>query len=182
MEYMDTVTQEISPKNEKEEIKDIKEFKIKEDEENYVLKLGKLNNSKKIIFIIEEQINLTNYYYKSEFSLTELKSINKLFRIFDSIDEAYNEFNEILNNKKIKIEKDIKEINLYISLCNLSSKTEDICLKIKKENINNQNINEMILKELKNLKKLLKEEKKENENLKKRMDGFIQENNQIKSQ
>ena len=181
MEQMEAPVPNISPTKE-EEIKGLKDFNIKADEENYVLKLGKLNDSKKIVFIIEQQINLTNYYYKSEFSLSELKSINKLFIKFDSIDEAYNEFSEILNNNKIKIQKDIKEINLHISLTNLSSKTEDICLRIKKENVNNENINEMILKELSNLKRLFKEEQKEKENLRKKLDEFIKENNKIKSQ
>lgn len=82
MEQMEAPVPNISPTKE-EEIKGLKDFNIKANEENYVLKLGKINGSKKIVFIIEEQINLTNYYYKSEFSLPEIKSINKLFIKFD---------------------------------------------------------------------------------------------------
>lgn len=138
---------------------DISKYKINLKSKNIIVKLGKLKNSQKIIFLIEEPNSLLNYSYKSAFSLDELKKLSKLFRIFDSIDEAYNEFNNILNNKKLLIKEEINEINLHLQLSNLSSKTEDICLKIKKENLTSEKINHLIIKELNELKKLLKEEK-----------------------
>ena len=126
----------------KEEIKDIKEYKINSNNQNFFVKIEKLNNSQKIIFIIQEINSLKNYVYKSEYSLEDLKLISKLFRIFDSIEEAYNEINRIINDKKILIKEELNEINLYLTLSNLSSKTENICIKIKKVNLSNEKIND----------------------------------------
>ncbi len=182
METMEPLTPTNYQQNTDVEIKNMKDFKIKIDEEDYIVKLGKLDNSKKIVLKIEEQIDLTNGSYKSEFSLNELKSINKLFRIFDSIDEVYILFDEILNDKKIIIQKELDKINLHFTLTNLSSKTEDICLKIKKVNFNKKDMNELIIRELSSIKILLKEEKKNNIILKKIIDNLMEERNQMKNQ
>ena len=155
-----------------DDITDIKEYKMVNNNEDLVLKIGKINSSKKIIFKIEILDNLINYCYKSDFSLEQFKSINKLFKIFDSIDEIYNEINEIFNNKKFLIQKELNVINLHLYLSSISSKTEDICLIIKKEKINEKIINDLIIKELKEVKILLKEEKKKNENLKNIVDDL----------
>lgn len=130
---METPAPTISNFNIIQEIKDIKEYKINSENESFIVKLGKTNNSEKIIFINEDSNTLKKLFYKSDFSLDELKNINKLFRIFDSINEAYNEINDILSNKKMIIKKGLNELNLYLSLSSISSKTEDICLKITKK-------------------------------------------------
>ena len=63
----------------------------------------------------------------------------------------------------------------------MTSKSEDICLKIKKTNLSNEKINEMIFKEIKEIKKLLIEEQNKNKNLQKIVDELIQEKNQLKN-
>ena len=78
-----------------EEIKDIKEYRVNYLNKNYLVKLGKLIKSEKIVFIIEEIDRIRNYTYKSEFTLDDLKELSKLFRIFDSIDEVYNDISDI---------------------------------------------------------------------------------------
>ena len=163
-----------------EEIKDIKEYNLDSNSKSFSVKIGKLNNSQKIVFMIQEINSLQNYNYRSDFSLENLKNLSKLFRIFDSIEEAFNEINNIINNKKIIIKEESNEINLYLTLSNLSSKTETICIKIKKKNLSNDKINEVIFKELKEIKNSLKEEKIKNENLKRTVDELIKENNQLK--
>ena len=55
MEQMEAPVPNISPTKE-EEIKGLKDFNIKADEENYVLKLGKLNDSKKIVLIQKSKL------------------------------------------------------------------------------------------------------------------------------
>ena len=163
-----------------EEIKDIKEYNLDSNSKSFSVKIGKLNNSQKIVFMIQEINSLQNYNYRSDFSLENLKNLSKLFRIFDSIEEAFNEINNIINNKKIIIKEESNEINLFLTLSNLSSKTETICIKIKKKNLSNDKINEVIFKELKEIKNSLKEEKIKNENLKRTVDELIKENNQLK--
>ena len=174
---METPAPTISNFNLTEEIKDIKEYKINSENESFIVKFGKTNNLEKIIFIIEDSNILTKFFCKSDFSLDELKNINKLFRIFDSINETYNEINGILSNKKIIIKRGLNELNLYLSLSSISSKIEDICLKIKKEDFNNQIVNDIIIKELNEIKKLLMEEKQKNKQLNNIVDELIQEKN-----
>ena len=168
----------ITPKTElKEEMKDVKEFKINFLYNNYQIKLGKLSKSQKIGFIIEQTDELKNYLFKSEFSCEELKQLSKLFRIFDSIDEAFNDINDI----KIKnVELDEIDINLILS--SLTSKTENICLQIKKKSLTYEKINEIIFKELNEIKSVLKEEKLKNDNLKKIVDELVKENEELKNQ
>ena len=117
-----------------EEINDIKEYNLDSNSKSFSVKIGKLNNSQKIVFMIQEINSLQNYNYRSDFSLENLKNLSKLFRIFDSIEEAFNEINNIINNKKIIIKEESNEINLFLTLSNLSSKTETICIKIKTKN------------------------------------------------
>ena len=163
-----------------EEIKDIREYNLNSNNKVFSVKIGRSNNSQKIVFMIQEINSLQNYNYRSDFSLEDLKSLSKLFRIFDSIEEAFNEINGIIKNKKLLIKEESNEINLYLTLSNLSSKTETICIKIKKKNLSNDKINEVIFKELNEIKNSLKEEKIKNENLKKLVDELIKENNQLK--
>ena len=64
----------------------------------------------------------------------------------------------------------------------MSSKTEAICIKVKKNYLNNEKTNEIIFKELNEIKNQLKEEKSKNENLKKTIDELTKENNILKTQ
>ena len=168
----------ITPKpSVEEEIKDIKDYLINYLNKNYLVKLGKINKSEKIVFIIEETDCIKNYLYKSEFSLDYLKQLSKLFRIFDSIDEAYNDISDI---KIIKMEFTSIDINLILT--SLISKNEDICIKVKKNYLNNEKINEILFKELNEIKTVLKEEKLKNENLQKTIDEIVKENKELKNQ
>ena len=156
----------ITPKPQPEEdIQDIKEYSINYLDKDYLIKLGKLNKSQKLVFIAQQKDCLKNYLYKSDFDIEGLKQLNKLFRIFDSIDEAYNDISEI----KI-IKEELNEITLNLILTSLSSKTEAKCIKVKKNYLNNEKTNEIIFKELNEIKNQLKEEKLKNENLKKTID------------
>ena len=157
----------------------MKEYNFDSESKAFSIKVGKLNNSQKIIFMIQETNHPKNFDYCSDFSLEDLRKLSKLFRIFDSIEEAFNEINNIINNKKIVIKEESNEINLCLTLSNLSSQAEIISIKLKKKNLSNEKINEMIFKELNGIKKSLEEEKK-NENLKKIVDELIKENNQLK--
>ena len=160
-----------------EEIKDIKEYRVNYLNKNYLVKLGKLIKSEKIVFIIEEIDRIRNYTYKSEFTLDDLKELSKLFRIFDSIDEVYNDISDI----KIK-NVELIELDINLILTSLSSKAEDICIKLKRNNLNNEKINEIIFKELNEIKTELKEEKLKNENLKNIVDELIKEKNELKEE
>ena len=182
-------------KPEKEEFNDIKEYNICLDNQEFQIQLGKL--SSKIVFKMEEKNSINNYYYKADFTLEDLKKINKLFRIFDSITEAFDEINEIFKNKKVIIKTESKEeLILCLNISSFSSsKVEDIPLKIKKVFYKKEKTEEILLNEIKQIKEntkflekkinfleqSLNEEKQKNINLEKIVNGLVKENNTFKT-
>ena len=94
----------------------------------------KENENKKILFTINEVNSFPNYYYTSDFSLDEIKNMNKNFRKFDTIDEAFEELNALFSNKKATLQIESNSIFIHFIIQNLSaSKTEDIYFKIIKK-------------------------------------------------
>ena len=195
-----------SKPDEELKLEDIKEYDISLNNQEFKIKLGKLNNISKILFKIEEINSLNNYYYKSSYSLDNLKQLSKSFRVFDSINEAYDEINEIIKNKKTYIDIGSNGIILHLNISNFSSsKIEDIQIKIKKEIFDKDKTDELILKEINQIKENalkdkiflenkinllgdkinlleqnLNEEKQKNNNLKKQVDELKEENNKFK--
>jgi len=187
----------------KEEIEDINEYKIYLNKIEFKVTIGILKYISAISFKIEElnSIKIQNYSYKSVYSLDELKNINKLFRVFDTVNEAFNEINEIFKNKKAFLEiKTSNEIILHLNISNFSSKTEDISLKIIKDEFNKEINEKSIAKEIEQIKqnalndklyfeqkistleKNLEEEKQKNIKLAAIVDELIKEKNEIKNQ
>jgi len=187
----------------KEEIEDINEYKIYLNKVEFKVTIGILKNISAISFKIEElnSIKIQNYSYKSVYSLDELKNINKLFRVFDTVNEAFNEINEIFKNKKAFLEiKTSNEIILHLNISNFSSKTEDISLKIIKDEFNKEINEKSIAKEIEQIKqnalndklyfeqkistleKNLEEEKQKNIKLAAIVDELIKEKNELKNQ
>ena len=177
---------------EEKNILDTKKYNISLDKKEFKIHLYKL--SSKISIKIEETNSVNNYYYKSDFTLDELKAINKSFRICDTINEAFNAINDIFINNKINITKEsMEEIILHLNICSFSSsKTDDIALKIKREFFEKETIDELLLKIIKHIKEnalndrlnlekkinlleqSLNEEKKKNINLEKTVNKLIQ--------
>ena len=138
-----------------EEIIDIKEYTINLKELQFKIQIGKikkeLNNL--INFKVEELNSNSNTFYQSSFSLDDLKNISKLFRVYDSIEEAYNEFIEILNDKKIFLELNLNDIIIHLNISNLSSKLEDISLIIKNQSKSIDKSYDSLINEINELKK-----------------------------
>ena len=107
-------------KTEEETIEDIKVYNIFLDKQEFKIELGKM--SSKISIKVEELNPFTNYYYKSDFTLEELKSISKFFRIFNSIGEACDKINAIFKNKKVFIKIESKEeLMIYLDIFTFSN-------------------------------------------------------------
>ena len=139
----------------KEEIEDINEYKIYLNKDEFKVTIGILKNISAISFKIEElnSIKIQNNFYKSVYSLDELKNTNKLFRIFDTVNEAFKEINDLFKNKKVFLEiKTSNEIFLHLNICNFSSKIEDISLKIIKVEFSKEMNENSILKEIEQIK------------------------------
>ena len=137
---------------EEEKILDTKEYIISLGKKEFKIHLCKLSSN--ISITIEETNSVNNYYYKSDFTLDDLKAINKSFRICDTINEAFDAINDIFKNNKANVTiESMEEIILHLNICSFSSsKTDDIPLKIKKELFDKEKIDELLLKEIKQIK------------------------------
>ena len=174
------------PKPTLDDINESKEYIIDLEKFKFNVQIGKINKNSIIFFQINELNSFSNVFYESYYSLDDLKKISKLFRIFDTIDEAYNEFNEIFKNKKLNIEKELNGIILQLNLTNLSSKIENISLKIEKKNLSIEKSYEKICNELEEIKKniqnnqaLIKRIELLEQNLKEENQKNIQNNQRI---
>ena len=138
-----------------DEIIDIKEYTINLKELQFKIQIGKIKKELKnlINFKVEELNSNSNTFYQSSFSLDDLKNISKLFRVYDSIEEAYNEFIEILNDKKIFLELNLNDIIIHLNISNLSSKLEDISLIIKNQSKSIDKSYDSLINEINELKK-----------------------------
>ena len=105
------------------------------------IKIEKITKKSKELlnFIIIELNSITDIFYQSSFSLKNLKKLTKLYKIFDSINEAYNELNKAFIEQKVYLQDDINGIIIHFTLSNISSKIEEITLKIKKQYLSTNN-------------------------------------------
>ena len=65
--------EKLSPYIDLEKLINIKEYKLSIDTQEYKAQIGKLENFSKIIFKLQETSELKDYYYKSDYSLYDLK-------------------------------------------------------------------------------------------------------------
>ena len=132
----------------KEYILDLNNIKFKVE-----ISIININKIKSILFTINETNFISNYYYKSDFSLDKIKNINKNFRKFDTIEETFEELNALFSNKKVSLQIECNEIILHFNIQNLSgSKKEYISLGITKQYFKKEEINESIIKEINHVK------------------------------
>lgn len=96
----------------------------------------KFDKEKKLITIaynITSTIN--NFYYEKSLEFDEFIHINKIFRIFEDINEIYNFLDENLKEDKISIEKDknYEYINIIFNVFNLKGNVEKIKIQLNKK-------------------------------------------------
>ena len=159
-------------KNENEN-QNFKEYILSLNNNEFEIKIVKMNESMKLMFILKQIIIINDYYYKCAFSLDELKSLNKIFRILDTIDDAYNELCNLFDNKRVSLQMESHEILIIFHISNISSsKTEEVTLKIPQIIYNKDEKIELMLQEI-------KEMKKSNSNLEKKIEILEQENDKL---
>ena len=140
-------------KNEKEK-ENFKEYIFSLNNREFKTKIVKINENMKLMLMITQINNITNYYYKCTFALDELKSLNKIFRIFDTIDEAFKELCLLFDNKRVSLQIESHEILIILHISNISSsKTEEVILKIPQIIYNKDEKIELMFQEIKEIKK-----------------------------
>ena len=106
-------------KEETNTLNNSQEFRISQNDMD--IKINISYNEKLITFELQEENIFPKKQYLKEFSLDDLIKIDKIFRLFDSLEEVLNFFQKLINNKNVSIlkenEKEIK-IKIYrISFC-----------------------------------------------------------------
>jgi len=161
----------------------IKEYKLINNEKEYLIQLGKTSINERIGFKIKEISSVQKIIYNKYLSLEELQKISKSFRVFDNIDEALTSIEDIFqeNNASIKSENDNLYINLQIN--KVGKGKELVEIKLEKRAFSLKEMNENLENDIKNLKMEIEEIKNNNKSLKEEIknlkDDNLNEKNEI---
>ena len=157
-------------KEETNTLNNSQEFRISQNDMD--IKINISYNEKLITFELQEENIFPKKQYLKEFSLDDLIKIDKIFRLFDSLEEVLNFFRKLINNKNVSIlkenEKEIK-IKIYNSLF---ENYFFMTIPIKESDIKSEmnNITQYIISlnnKINELEKIVNENKKEVNELKK---------------
>ena len=150
------------------QIKDNKEFKTKINNKIYNLILDTKDDIFKLeLHQIDENVSSMKYYYENNFSLADLKLLNKFFCLFDNVSEMKKELEkwilqnqytvqEYLENKMAKIQIKVPILQNY----------ENVELTLTQKAYSKENLFELLSKKVANISKEYetKINKLENEN------------------
>ena len=128
--------------------------------------LASINLKEKIqISLTESGIIISSYYY-TELTLDSLCKYNKIFKQYDTLEEAYSCIIKLFEKEKIKIYDRYDEFSLGFIMNSASCDNEEVIIKFKKKNMNKDEINEKVRIETNSLLKEIKTLKIENKELK----------------
>jgi len=157
--------EEYEPETELEENIEISyNISILDEEYELTMKLNELL----LEFKLQQKNIIDEYYYKSKF---ELNVINRLlFTSFERIKEAFDFFNNLFKEKKIKLVKSKDKDIIKLNFVNITQKNETN-VELKKYKLTKDEMNLMFMKEINTLKKKL------NSKNEKSLDVLIKNNN-----
>ena len=146
------------------------DFKLNLDDNKYSIKIS--SEEKIITFICQNIAQLSNYGYKNKYSLEDLIKLNKLFQYFSSGEEILSIFSELFKKEKISIQKEKEDIQLIIKLSNIAGEEEKVILILNKTLLDKDELKCNYIMQINDLKIILEEERKKNENLSKRVEAL----------
>ena len=88
--------------------------------DNYFLKIAINNND--ILFIIYNIKLLDSIKYEIKTNKNEIYNLNKIFRIYDNIEEIYEVFIKLINEKSYRIETNNNDIKLIFEISDIFKK------------------------------------------------------------
>jgi len=149
-------------------IKLIKEYKLSFESTDYILKLLRLKQD--LILLVNEQNTINSFCFQEIFSLEKLQKMNKIFRLFESIDEVKNTLEEIISLKRISLKKENGNILVSFKFNKPVKGDEDIIFTLVKVNLSPNEIIENLISYINNLKKEIDDLK--NNNIRKSIPKF----------
>ena len=146
------------------------DYKLNLDNNRYSIKIS--SQEKTISFICQNITQLSNYGYKNKYSFEDLIKLNKLFVYFSSGEEILSIFSELFKKEKISIQKEKEDIQLIIKLSNIAGEEEKVILILNKSILDKDELECNYIIQINELKLILEEERKKNENLTKRVEAL----------
>ena len=141
----------------------VKEFNIELNEDIYILKVGIYSNNEKIYFCVSPKNN-NILIYDSTYSINDLYELSKNFKFFNSIKDLINALDDMMNNRRISIEKDEKDetlLKLVILTSNFMGIIEKVPIVLKLNVIKEKEGNKYLIKKILELEKILLEKDEE---------------------
>ena len=147
--------------NEKLTLIKSKDFKLINDQKEYIISIGKSSVLKKLGFQLKELSLEKNFYYYNYYTLEELQDISKCFRVFDNIEEVIPIIIIIFeeNNYNLKFENNNAILNLKLN--KIGKGEELISLQLQKDKLSLEEICENLSKEVQILKNKVSEQENE---------------------
>jgi len=166
---------ELNPLSIAQDAQNGKEYKLESEGKSYSIKTSLSSN---ISIEIYELGKIQGDFYTNEFSLDTLIGISKGFRICETIKEAYEILQEILEAKKSTIKmKENNSVILIIEIGLPGGKTQKAELSLNKKEINKDILVEELIKKVNILEeenKKLKKEINEIKEWKKKIEKFLE--------
>lgn len=151
------------------------EYNLNFENNNYLLKLGKISNKiEQLLLFVNEENKFNSCCYQESFSLEKLQKINKCFKQFDSIDEIIIVLKEIISDKKVSIKKINNDLIIIIKVNKLGKGEEVINFILSKKRLSNEMIIQNLINHINNMEVEINKLKKEkiNTNVKKFIPKF----------
>ena len=165
---------------------EIKNYNIPFKNKDYLIQIGKTSSKERIGFKIKENSSELNNYYEKFLSLIDLQNINRTFKMFDNIDEAYKNIDALFQRKNATIMEKNDQLSLNFEVNQLINGKEIIEIYLEKKSLSLQEINIILENDVKNLKSEMKQIKDYNESLKKDIENikkeFKEENQLLKEE
>ena len=118
------------------------------------------------------QINLneiegisSSYYYK-ELTLESLCNYNKIFKQYDTLEDAYSCIQKLFEKGKIKVYNTNNNLSLVFIMNSASCDNEEVIIRLEEKTISKEEINENVRLETNSLRKELNILKEENKKMK----------------
>ena len=136
-------------------IKDQKDFIAKVNNKLYNLIIDTKNEIFKIqLHELRENIYTLKYYYENNFSLADLKALNKFFRLFDNVTDMIKELEKWLNKNKYSVIEDVEnKISKVIIKVPIFQCFESIELTLLQNAYSKENIFELLCKRVGNMQR-----------------------------
>ena len=108
MEEPETITPEFK------DYKNVKTFNVKIKEADYILSISE--SSIDIHFDLIQKEGNDPFEYEENYTLDKLKKINNVFKMFDSIENVRNSFEELINTQRYTFDKNDENIIFILKI------------------------------------------------------------------